>query len=258
MVKGRGPLENTTMKSLGKQTIAEQLNSARLAIEVSQGAPEILAAVLKRGYTPADFTAAHLLYSEAMSAVLAADAAGKDAQRATESFELARSPVEERYAEFARVGRSAFKRDRVTLDVLGLVGARPRAIDQFMLATAKLFNTSKWTPAITTKLRKRGISDSWLSEARGALEEMKLARNQQKSLGGKAQKSTVAQTKALKPMVDWCQEYIEVARVVFKDSPQTLEELGIVVPNGRTRAQVLGVRKAAATRKRNAELKKAA
>ncbi len=242
------------MKTFSRQAIPDQLHNARLLIENTQDSAVILAIMLKFGYTAADFNAAHLIYSTALAASKAATVEGGSAELGTAAFDEEMVKVQGRYADFAKIARSVFRGNKAALSALGLDKRRPKAIARFIDAAEKLFNPSSLTPELLPKLKKR-CNDQWLSEARGDVEQLKVARNLQKSLDGGAQNATAAQTIALKSLVEWCVEYIAVARVALKKTPQTLEKLGIPVRNSRSKAQIQGVRKAAVTRKLNREKK---
>ncbi len=244
------------MKSFTNQSIPDQLHNARLLIENTQGSAAILAIMLKFGYTAADFTAAHLLYRTALDASKAAASEGGSAELGTAAFQEAMATARGRFADFAKIARGIFKGDKPSISALGLDKRRARAIPKFIDAAEKLYDLSKLTPAMAQKLKKR-CNDQWLSEARGEVEQLKVARNLQKSLDGGAQDATAALATALKSLVEWCVEYIAVGRVALKKSPQTLEKLGISVRNGKSKAQIEGVKKAAATRKLNREKKAA-
>ena len=245
------------MKSFVNQSIPDQLHNARLLIENTQDSAPILAVMLKFGYTAADFTAAHLIYTTALAASKTAASSGGSAELGTAAFHEAMVTARGRYADFGKIARGIFKGSQAALSALGLDQRRPRAIAKFTDAAEKLYDTAKWTLPMKTKLEKRGVNDQWLSEARGELEQLKVARNHQKSLDGGAQLATAAQNTALEALINWCVEYIAVVRVAFKKSPQTLEKLGIMVRNGRSKAQIEGTKKSAATRRLNREKKAA-
>ena len=239
------------MNSLRNQTIPQQLNSAQKLIETSQDTAAILAIMLKFGYTPADFTAAHTLYTKAVAANKKASADGSDAELATAMFHESMVTARDRYADFAKIGRAAYKGNQAVLGLLRLDKRRPKAVDNFIIAADQLYDTTKWSQPVKTKLGQRGVNDQWLSTARGEVEELKTARKLQTSLGGDAEVATQGQTDALEELVDWCQEYIDVTRVAFKKTPQTLEKLGIKVRNTKSKAQIAGRKKAATTRAAN-------
>ena len=249
--------QNRPMKTFVNQNIPDQLHNARLLIENTQASAAILAIMLKFGYTAADFTAAHVIYQKALDASKLAAAEGGSAELGTADFQKAMATARGRFADFGRIARGIFKGDKPSISALGLDKRRPRAIAKFIDAAEKLYDLSKLTPAMTQKIKKR-CDDQWLSEARGEVGQLKVARNLQKSLDGGAQDATAAQTAALNSLVEWCVEYIAVARVALKKTPQTLEKLGIAVRNNRSKAQIQGVRKAAVTRKLNREKKAAA
>ncbi len=238
------------MITLRSDSIGNQLNRCRVAIQNTIKSPDILALVGAKGYPLSVMNEGQTFCNAANSAVNdATEKAGALSlgnQHAAESFAAAQNA----FQDLAKTARAVFLRNAAVRSLLGLDQKMPRAAGDFTRAFNKLFNTGAYTPEIRAKLLAKGYTDAKLSLDRSKLSEWAFAVENQSACDGAAQEATVAQTTAIKALVDWVAEYLKIARVALKQQPQLLEKIGVLVRANKTKAQRAAPAKAAATRKR--------
>ena len=246
------------MKPFRSLPIAEQLKLSGTLIRNAQRIAEIKGLMFGRGYDAAALAEGVAVLAAAVSAVDSANEAAGDVPAASVAMQLAEGAAREAYRDYAQTCRTIFRRDKPSRELLGLVGAEPRRQADFELAARRLYNSTAYTPVITTKTAAQGYDADRLTEERGLIDLWHAARDVFKELSGTSERATELQRVAIRDLVEWVTEYIRLARIQFRKRPDLLEKLGIKMRNERTPAQRAGVRKAAETRRRNAAAKKAA
>ena len=94
------------MTSKPKQTIAQQLNSAQLAISNSLSDPEIQSLVAQFGYPADKLNEGKALYDAALTAVNAEKSAAGTQQESTHVLEQAEELARDAYQALAKVARA--------------------------------------------------------------------------------------------------------------------------------------------------------
>ncbi len=247
------------MKLLRQQTLNNQLKSCETIICNGKKVTEIKLLMARRGYDTAEMNLGQGLHATASTAAQAAREATGDAADGAQAAQEAEAAVRAVYQGLAKTARTVFRRDRPSRVLLGLVGPEPRRQADFEQAARTLFNTTAYTPLITSKLAEHEYDGARLSLERSLIDEWVTQRNFFTELSGASEDATAAQTVAMTALIDWASEYIRHARIVMAKRPGLLEKLGIKVRNQPTKAQREGRAKAAATRRQKREaVKKAA
>lgn len=158
------------------------------------------------------------------------------------------------YQNMARVARSLFRKEPDVLILLGLDKPVPRKVAAFSQVAFTLFNTTKYTQPMRTKLAEHGYTDGKLSSERSKLSAFDFAKANQEACKGAAQRAKQVQHEALRAMRDWYSTYVNVARVALRPKPELLEKLGIMYRSVKTPAQRQAPLKAAETRRRKKEV----
>lgn len=211
------------------------------------------------GYTAAKINAGRTLYTAADAGVTAALNAAGDQQLSTQFVGKCEQAARGVFQDFSKTARAVFVKDKAALAKLGLNQPMPRKRADFVKAADVLFKTGNYTPEMTAALLELGWDSPEYSAARGKIAEYDAALNDQADAKSEAQKSSVAQKKALRTMDDWMAKFIKICRVVFKDEQaQFLESFNVTARTAPTKKQRAGRRKAAATRAAKKALKKAA
>ncbi len=230
-----------------KTTIANQLNSAQVAINNTLADAEIQTAVAGYGYSVEKINEGKAVYEQAVAAVNAQIAAAGAQRDATASAAAARQKAQAAYQSLAKVARAIFAHDRARLAMLGLTGAMPKSAAGFITAAYALFQNAS-QPEIQTQLASYGYDSVKLRNEQGLIVAYEAAERGQEQTKGAAQQSTRDQDSALKALKLWYQQYIKIARVALQGKKELLEKLGIRMLSAKTPAQRSAAAKAAATR----------
>jgi hypothetical protein len=221
-----------------KQSIAEQLHAAQLAVNNSLTDPEIQSLVSGFGYTAEKLTEGRYLFECAEAAVTAQRFAAGAQQDATQTVEETKRAAVDAYQALAKVARAVA--NPAQLAALGLVGGRmPRSTAGFLAAAYTLFDNA---PNLTS-LAEYGYTPEKLAAERVRISVYDHANQTQEAAKGAAQQSTREAEAALTALREWTARYIKVARVALREKPQLLEKLGVVARTSKTAAQRAALRK---------------
>ena len=225
-----------------KQSTAQQLNAAQLAITNSLADPEIKAAVAQYGYTTAKLNAGKALYDIALAAVNAQKTGKGEQKVATADLKAAEKEARDAYQAAAKVARAALPAEE--LAKLGLTGKEPRDIAGFLQAAYTLFDNA----ADSGSLVDFGYDDERIAAERDKIEALDATNQRQEMAKGASQQATQDQDAALAKLNDWVAQYLKIAKVALRGKKQLLEKIGVTARTSKTAAQRAAPKKAAATR----------
>ncbi len=212
-------------------TIAQQLNTAQIAISNSLADAEIKSAVAEYGYTTAKLNAGKTLYNNALAAVNAQKAGRGDQKTATAELKNQERAARDAYQAAAKVARAALPKP--TLATLGLAGKEPKSVAGFLQAAYTLFDNLASSSALTDF----GYDAARITAERAKIATFDTANQAQEAAKGAAQQATQAQDAALKQMNEWLAQYIKIARVALRGKKQLLEKIGVAARTTKTAAQ---------------------
>ena len=236
-----------------KQTIAQRLNAAQLAIGNSLSDAEIQSLVAEFGYPEAKLGAGNILHDAALTAVNASKAVAGAQQQSTQALAQAEKTARDAYQALAKVARAVFIKDKAQLAALGLTGAAPKDTAGFLAAAYALFDNAQSVPA----LADYGYEDSKLRSERAKIAACDSANQNQEAAKGAAQQAAREQDAALKALDEWTAQYLKIAKVALRGKRQLLEKLGVRARTVKTAAQRAAPKKAAAARVAKQALSKA-
>ena len=225
-----------------KQSTAQQLNAAQLAITNSLTDPDIKAAVAGYGYTTAKLNAGKKLYDDALAAVNAQKSGRGDQKTATADLKAAEKDARDAYQAAAKVARATLDKDG--LAKLGLSGKEPRDTAGFIQAGYTLFDNA----LDSALLADFGYDEIRIKAERTKIAAFDQANQAQEMAKGAAQQATQDQEAALLKMNDWVAQYLKIAKVALRGQKQSLEKIGVTARTSKTAAQRAAPKKAAATR----------
>jgi hypothetical protein len=232
------------MTSRPKRSVAQELNTARLAISNSLADGEIQGLVEAYGYTATKLNEGKALYESALAAVNTQKAKRGAQQDSSRGLSQAEKSARDVYQALAKVARSVFVKDKAKLTALGLSGSMPKSTAGFLAAAYALFDNAPSLPA----LANYGYTAARLQSERARIAAYDAANRQQEAAKGSAQQATREQDLALRALSDWTAQYLKIARVALRDKPQLLEKIGVAARTSRTAAQRGAPKKAAGTR----------
>jgi len=204
-----------------RTTIADQLNAAQLAVTNSLADPEIKSRVAAYGYTAEKLLEGRALFDAARAAVSAQESAAGAQQAATQTLAAAKAEAHDAYQSLAKVARAVS--DPASLAGLGLTGLMPAATAAFLTAAGTLFDNAGALPA----LAQYGYDSTKLAAERARVEACAAADRAQEAAKGAAQQATRDQDAALRALNKWMAQYVKIARVALRETPQLLVNLGV-------------------------------
>lgn len=232
-----------------KNSTAEQLKRAKVALTNTSSDIEIQAAVAAYGYNETTLAVGWNYYNDADAAVSANVAAAGAQAQATSDVVNAGKTAFAAYQGLSTVAKAVLQGDKGSLAKLGLDRPMPRAIAPFLAGAYILFDNAAADAEIKAKLATRGYDDTKLGEERAKIKAYDDADDVQEAAKGANQQATSVANAAMKRLNDWISQYLKIARVALSGKKNLLEKLGITVRTTRTAAQRAAPAKAAATRK---------
>lgn len=140
------------------------------------------------------------------------------------------------YASFrddVRLFRSAFFRNIVVKEKLGLYNTRKRTVPGFLEQARSLYTTLQKEPDILNELGKFNITDEAVRGKLAGLEEVEKAYQVSLDVDRASQDATDESGKNYQKLADWIRELQAACRIVLKDKPQLLEKVGILVRSAK-------------------------
>jgi hypothetical protein len=202
---------------------------ARLAIENTLGAPEILAALAPYGYDEAALTAA-LTDVEALE-TLADDQldAYADQLGATATLEAAREVFHrDTYMPAVKLARLVFDGEPGTLARLGLDGERKKAFNDWLAQARRLYAGLQRDAALQARMTPRGLPPAAVAAALDALAELAKGDEDQEDAKGLAQQSTRTRKATHLRVAEWIGTYHPTCEIALSAHPEWLERLGFL------------------------------
>jgi hypothetical protein len=134
--------------------------------------------------------------------------------------------------EFARI---ALARQPLLLDRVGASGRRQKAVAAYFLEAEWFYHALAEDESLLKKMAVYGYTKETILQRQKEIEKIYRLMEQKIRASGEAQHSTQIRNRKLRELDRWVSEYKKVARLAFRDDPQYLEKLGIVVKSGTRR-----------------------
>ena len=241
------------MSSKSKQSIAQQLNAAQVAISNSLADAGMIKLLAEFGYTAAKLKQGQKLYDTARLAVNAHKKLSGEQQYKTSEVNKITKNALDAYQALAKVARAVWQKDKSRLVALGLQGAVPKTTAGFLTAAYTLFDNAV-EPYPTSSATSSGeLADYGYTKTKLASERAKIAAldkmNQvQEMAKGEAQNAARDQQAALKDLNEWMAMFVKIAKVALRSKREYLEKIGVLARSSKTKAQRNAPKKASETR----------
>ena len=217
-----------------KQSIAEQLAAAELAINVSLSNTEIQALLAGGGYTVEKLEEGRGLYQTCLDALHAQKNAIGAQQEATQKVKDIWEEAHEAYQALLGVVRLKF--DEAQQARLGAIGATPKSTAGFLTAAGTLFENARLDD-FRTVLAGAGYDTRELKSEHAKIGALALANQQQEEAKGAAQQATQELEQAMKKLNAWMKDFRGMAKIKMRGKKQLLEKIGILARTTPTKAQ---------------------
>jgi hypothetical protein len=204
--------------------LANDLSLAEQVILAALGNDEAAPLLAEGGYTPEELQAGLALQKAAMQGFIARQEADAQQIAATRDFKAADKAAHATYTRLRGFGKSAFMKDAVGREALGLSGTEPQDQQKFLTAATALVEQGKNEP-YATKLARKSVTAAKLSDFAGKLDDWKAANQAQTDAIEGVPEATAARDAAAKTLFDWLAEYKQFARTQFKEQPALAKRL---------------------------------
>ena len=120
----------------------------------------------------------------------------------------------------------------ILLDRVGASGRRQKAVAAYFIEAEWFYHALANDESLLKMMSVYGYTKQTILQRQKEIENIYRLMEQKARASGEAQHSTQVRNRKLRELDRWVSEYKKVARLAFRDSPQYLEKLGIVVKSG--------------------------
>jgi hypothetical protein len=214
---------------MSSQSIANRLESARLALTNASTESDLLSALARFGYDEARLQQGQSLYENAL-AVWQSQQQGQSRRRAVAAvYKRADAAASHAYMRGVRLCRTLYRDNPVNYHALGLAGNRKKGFAAKVAQMRLFYTTALTNPEILTTLARYGFSESQLQADLGLVAALESARSQREVESGTVQDATQSKAQAITALERWMREFVTIARLALEENPQRLEMLGLAV-----------------------------
>lgn len=213
---------------MGRETISEQLERARMLFAVLEGRPDLRERLARLSYAPEELAAGRALYLAAAQARTVHHASRATQLQASGALRGLRQQVDSQYRDLAAMGRVVFRDDTAALVGLGLRRAERRSARAvFFARVGQLYEGVADKPEWLAALSAVGYDAERLAAERGQFAALKEARTVYESARGDARNAADAQQAALRALGNWLRRLFAIAAIALRDAPDDLRALGV-------------------------------
>lgn len=146
------------------QSIANRLESARLALTNALGESELLSALAPFGYDEARLQQGQSLYENALAVWQSQQQKQSHRRAATAAYHQAAAAASRAYMRGVKLCRTLYQNDSVTYRALGLAGNRSRSFAAKVAQIRLFYTTILGSPEILATLAGYGFNESQLQQ----------------------------------------------------------------------------------------------
>ena len=209
------------------RSIANRLESARLALTNALAESDLLNDLTQYGYDEARLQQGKGLYESALSVWQSQQAKQSRRRAATAAYNRAEAAANRAYMRGVKLCRTLYRYDATTYRALGLAGNRDRTFAGKVAQMRLFYTTALGSPEILATLAEYGVSESQLQDDFALVTVLEAARSQREVESGAVQDATQSRRQALTSLDRWMRDFVAIARLALEEHPQRLEMLGL-------------------------------
>ncbi|MCT4637857.1 MAG: hypothetical protein N4A72_09125 [Bacteroidales bacterium] len=191
--------------------------------------PEILNVLARFGVTEARIDEGITLYNDTQKSIDDQKREHQEKQEAYDEFFAKKGECLEEFKLFNTFGRLAVKGNKDMHIRIGFNQPKELSTFGWMKQAEERYKASLTEPDFITKMNRYNITTEDIEEYKTNIENLILLRAKYDREKGQAENSTNIKRDKVEELEDYIQELKTIAKFALKDSPQLLEELGIVV-----------------------------
>lgn len=212
-----------------KETEADFLGNARMAINNGDSHEEISEIVAEFGYTPEERAVGKTLLNNAIAVHTQNQVEHDEESQAFALFDSSLNELTENYSRDRKKAKVVFRRDPETLKELAVTERVPKAFKKQMEMFSSFYTKLGAKSDHIAKMGRLKFTADDLAARTTAIETVWNNRESYLQEKGEAQDSTIAKDEAIHALDEWLTEFLDVAEIALEERPQLMEILGIVV-----------------------------
>ena len=210
-----------------QQSIADFLNTTRLALNNTINDSNIQTALAQYGYDNDKMAEGAALLAEAELLTEQQVARYGHQFAASQTMKQARATADATYNMAFKVARVAFKDDVQANTALILTGIRQKKFGLWIHQTLTFYNNLLADPRLLAKMATYGYPEAKLTAERALITNIRALDEIQEREKGLAQASTQSRDAKIKELKAWMKDFRNIASVALASIPQKLEALGM-------------------------------
>ena len=211
------------------KTQIERLEQYKTTFENALNHPVITPTLAEFGYDEEKLSEGKQLYIVAKNAYDFKITEDDETKKARYELDTKLEELYSIYYPHRRKAKAIFKRDPVTLHLLGINGSIPTDYLSRMEIIQKFYIEILNDETLQHRLSAIKINLEDLTKANNIIAEVVSNRFEYVREKGESQDATEQKTIALKVIDDWMDDFYDIAEIAFEDNPQLLEVLGVFV-----------------------------
>lgn len=208
---------------------AQLLEDYRVTFKNTENQPIIFATMGEFGYDQTELDKGKALLATANARYNENKQEDDETIAARAVFDDLAEEVADAYKLHRRKGRSVFRKDDVTLSILGVKGNMPRVYVKWLERVRIFYKVLTDKPELLTKLARLKVSAEDIAAGQAKIDSLENARAEYLREIGEDQEATRQKNLAFIPLDDWMIDFYETARIAMEDKPQLLEAIGLLV-----------------------------
>ncbi|MBI9010496.1 MAG: hypothetical protein JEZ05_10770 [Tenericutes bacterium] len=213
---------------MARKTLAEKFKEYRLLI-FNSSKPEILPSLESYGMDKEHLTKGEELYNVVQDLTEKQKLEQQEESQAYDTFYESKEECENNLRKTQKIIKMASRSDKNLQNRLKVNDSKERKIEEWIKQSIEFYNLVLNEQSFLTSIAKYSLTPEKLTAQKTQLNSLKDLRNKAMSEKGQAQEATRLRNEKMEELEDYCYELRTLATIALEDTPQLLEELGILV-----------------------------
>jgi len=209
---------------ISEKEIPLYLSTTLSVIDSSINDASVAEAVMKAGYTREKLQEGRSLYNKAVEMVSRQIVFSEKTHQLEEHAQSAKRDAQNAYQAFFKMAKENFGKN--VLASLGLIGSRPRSIEDFLAVAITCFDNAIKISEIREKLSVAGYEESVLQSERLKIANFNMAVQTIQATRNSLRQATNDRNDTLRELKSWVDRYLKAAQKALCQRSDLLEKLG--------------------------------
>jgi hypothetical protein len=210
-----------------KDSIAQRLAAAQLAIDAVLADGKLQTILAAYGYSAVRMAEGKALYNQALALQQQQRARYGSRYRASDAHATTQAQAHKVYKQHRSVARVALRGDRGAAEMLGLSVPLPTTEAGWLLQARQFYANALTDTAILSALALYNLTQEQLAAGQAQVAAVVAGAVGRQASRSAAQASTQARDAALQELNRWMRDFLAIARIALADRPQRLAQLGL-------------------------------